>query len=36
MRVCFVTEGQADAFKVEESDNAEVIVFSFNGIKELN
>lgn len=36
MRVCFVSGKSVESFKKEESDNSEVIVFSFNGIKELN
>lgn len=36
MKVCLVTNKSVDEFKREQSDNSEVIVFSFNGIKELN
>lgn len=36
MKVCLVTNKSVDEFKKEQSENSEVIAFSFKGIKELN
>ena len=36
MKVCFVSRGRVEAFSPKDSQNSEIIVFGFGGIKELN
>jgi len=36
MKICFVSRGRVESFSPSESNNSEVIVFGFGGIKELN
>ncbi len=36
MKVCFVTEGECENLKQERSENSEIIVFGFDGIKKLS